>query len=166
MDSEIGESRNDTQLDQADLPPSSDTLVAALYQQLLDCWNRRDAHDFAGLFLPDGQVIGFDGSEMNGQVEIEAELARIFADHETATYVGKVKSIKFLPTGTGVLRAIAGMIPPGQSDINPATNALQTLVAVYVEDSWRVMLYQNTPAQFHGRPHMAAALTEELRRLL
>jgi len=33
--------------------------------------------------------------------------------------------------GTGaVLRAVVGMVPPGQSDLNPQLNALQTLVAM------------------------------------
>jgi hypothetical protein len=31
---------------------------------------------------------------------------------------------------------------------------------------WRIALFQNTPAQFHGRPELAKALTEELRQLL
>jgi hypothetical protein len=58
------------------------------------------------------------------------------------------------------------MVPPGQSDINPAVNALQTLVVVLRADEWRIALLQNTPAQFHGRPEMAEALTRELRELL
>lgn len=39
-----------------------------------------------------------------------------------------------------------------------------SLVASRGADGWRVALYQNTPAQFHGQPAAAAALTEELRR--
>ena len=35
-----------------------------------------------------------------------------------------------------------------------------------VRDGWRIALYQNTPAQFHGRPELSRALTEELRQLL
>ncbi|MGH2514102.1 MAG: SgcJ/EcaC family oxidoreductase, partial [Ktedonobacterales bacterium] len=31
---------------------------------------------------------------------------------------------------------------------------------------WYVALFQNTPAQFHGRPEVSAALTAELRQLL
>jgi hypothetical protein len=44
--------------------------------------------------------------------------------------------------------------------------AVQTLVAERCEDEWRVVLYQNTPAQFHGRPELVESLTEELRREL
>jgi hypothetical protein len=65
-----------------------------------------------------------------------------------------------------VLHAVAGMVPPRQSDINPAVNAMQTLVATKPDGRWQIALFQNTPAQFHGRPHLSEALTEELRQLL
>jgi hypothetical protein len=58
------------------------------------------------------------------------------------------------------------MISPVTSDINPAVNAMQTLVAMQQDGQWRIALFQNTPAQFHGRPEVAEALTEELRELL
>lgn len=140
--------------------------VAALYQQLLDSWNRRDAEGFATLFDDEGHSIGFDGSPMTGRTDIAATLGQIFADHVTATYVAKIRAVRFLAPDVAMLRAVVGMVPPGQSDINPAVNALQTIVAVKHDDGWRIALLQNTPAQFHGRPEMAEALTRELRQLL
>lgn len=140
--------------------------VAALYQQLLHSWNRRDAEGFATLFDDEGHSIGFDGSPMTGRTEIAATLGQIFADHVTATYVAKIRAVRFLAPDVALLRAVVGMVPPGQSDINPAVNALQTIVAVKHDDGWRIALLQNTPAQFHGRPEMAEALTRELRQLL
>ncbi len=58
------------------------------------------------------------------------------------------------------------MHPPDQKEINPAANAIQSLVAVRASSGWRIAHFQNTPAQFHGRPELADALTEELRQLL
>jgi len=58
------------------------------------------------------------------------------------------------------------MIPPGSSDINPAVNAIQTLTAIKQDGQWSIALFQNTPAQFHGRPDLSEALTAELRQLL
>jgi hypothetical protein len=43
---------------------------------------------------------------------------------------------------------------------------VQVLVAVRRADVWRVAFFQNTPAQFHGRPELAEALTAELRALV
>jgi len=64
-----------------------------------------------------------------------------------------------------VLRAVVGMIPSGGSDIEPARNAHQTLVAAKQDGEWRIVLFQNTPAQFHGRPDLAERLTRELRQV-
>lgn len=156
-------------------PPSSlapdsaltdETEVRTLYEQLLDAWNQRSNGKFAALFAEDGNVVGFDGSMMNGPAEIEATLGQIFADHPTAAYVGKIREVRLLTPEVALLRAIAGMVPPGQSDLNPAVNTIQTLVVEKSEDHWRITLFQNTPAQFHGRPELSEALTKELRQLL
>lgn len=109
------------------LQPSSssdETAIRALYQQLLDCWNKRDARRFAAVFTRDGNNVGFDGSPINGQAEIESVIGQIFADHMTAAYVGKIREVRFLTPEVAVLRAVASMVPPGQSDINPAVNAI------------------------------------------
>jgi uncharacterized protein (TIGR02246 family) len=146
---------------------SEEDLVVRLYHRLLESWNRRDAEGFASEFETEAHVVGFDGSPMNGRAEIESSTRQIFGNHITAAYVGKVRGIRFLVPEVAVLRAVAGMVPPGQSDINPAVNVIQMLVAVRQEDGrWRIALFQNTPAQFHGRPEASEALTEELRRLL
>jgi uncharacterized protein (TIGR02246 family) len=143
-----------------------ESQVRELYRQLLEAWNKRDAQAFAALYEENGNQIGFDGSQMNGQAEIEAHLSQIFADHMTATYIGKVREVRFLNGETAVLRAVVGMIPHGQTDINPAVNAIQSLVAVKRGDQWKMALFHNTPAAFHGRPEAVAQLTEELRQLL
>ncbi len=140
--------------------------VSTLYRNLLDCWNERDAGCFAALFAEDANVTGFDGSQMNGRAEIESQLRQIFADHVTAAYVGLVREVRMLAPNVAVLRAVAGMVSPGQADLNPAVNTIQTLVAVRQAAGWQIALYQNTPAQFHGRPDLVQQLTDELRHLL
>jgi uncharacterized protein (TIGR02246 family) len=145
---------------------ADDAELGSLYHQLLDCWNRRSAGEFAALFAEDASVVGFDGSQMNGRAAIADELSRIFANHQTAAYVGKIREVRPLAPGVALLRAVVGMVPPGQADINPAVNAVQSLVAAKHAGAWRVALFQTTPAQFHGRPDLAEQLTSELRQLL
>ena len=142
------------------------TNISALYQQLLESWNQRNATTFAGLFAEDASVVGFDGSQMNGRAEIATEIGRIFADHPTSRYVGKIREVRLLAPDVALLRAVVGMVPPGQSDLNPDVNAIQSLVATRNDGRWLIALFQNTPAQFHGRPELAQQLTEELRQLL
>ncbi len=145
---------------------SDEAAVSSLYKQLIDAWNRRDAAAYAALFTEDANVVGFDGSQMNGSIEIQQSLQQIFADHITASYVSKIRGVWFLTPETAILRSVAGMVPPGQPDLNPAVNAIQSIVAVRQGSQWRIALFQNTPAQFHGRPDLSEALTEELRQLL
>ena len=87
----------------------------------------------------------------------------IFADHQTGTYVGLVRSVRPLSSDAAVLHAVAGLIPAGQDDLNPDLNSVQALVAEKSDGTWEVVLYQNTPAQFHGRPELVDELTQELR---
>jgi uncharacterized protein (TIGR02246 family) len=145
---------------------SDEADVRSIYQRLIDAWNRRDAAAYAALFDDVTNVVGFDGSQMNGRSEIESTLAGIFAHHQTAPYLSIVREVRMLTAEVAILRAVAGMVPPGQTDINPAVNAIQSLVAVKRDGQWRIALFQNTPAQFHGRPELAQQLTEELRQLL
>jgi uncharacterized protein (TIGR02246 family) len=148
-------------------PRSADeSALRALHAGLLDAWNRRNALDYAALFAEDANLVGFDGSQIDGRPAIVAEIGRIFADHPTAVYVGKVREIRQLSPDIALLRAVVGMVPPGQADLNPAVNAIQSLVAVRLAGAWRVALFQNTPAQFHERPELAQQLTDELRELL
>lgn len=137
--------------------------IRSLYRQLLGEWNRRHAGGFAALFTADGRTVGFDGSLLDGPRKIESELAQIFAHHQTAAYVGKVRDVRFLSADVAVLCAAAGMVAPGDSDIDPAVNAIQTLVADRRDGRWRIALFQNTPAAFHGRPQLVEKLSEELR---
>lgn len=134
----------------------------AVYTALLEAWNRRDAGAFASLFTKTGSSVGFDGSQMNGQGEIASTLGSIFADHQTATYVAKVQEIRSLPGEAILIRVVVGMIPPGKSELNPAANAIQSLVLLPDSGQLRIALLHNTPAAFHGRPHLVEQLTKEL----
>jgi uncharacterized protein (TIGR02246 family) len=140
--------------------------VQAVYKQLLDSWNNCNARGMADLFTEDGESIGFDGSESVGREEIFSHLSPIFEHHQTARFVSKVKDVHFLSSEVVILRAIAGMVPPKSNDINPKVNTHHTLIVVKKEGNWRIQLFQNTPAQFHGRPELVEQMTEELRALL
>jgi uncharacterized protein (TIGR02246 family) len=128
------------------------------------CWNQQDAAAMAACFEQDGNMVGFDGSQVDSRQAIDVHLRPIFADHPTATYVAKVREVRMLRPEVGILRAVAGMIPPGSNDLNPALNTIHTLVAVRNGEDWRAALFQSTPAAWHGRLQDAAALTDELRR--
>lgn len=142
----------------------TDAAVRDLYGRLLSGWNARDAGAFAGLFAHDGVMIGFDGSQAAGP-EIRQHLTPIFSDHPTAAYAAKVRAVRPLGPDRMLLLAIVGMIPPGGDELNPEVNALQSLVAEREGEAWRIVLFQNTPAQYHGRPELVADHTAEVEKV-
>jgi uncharacterized protein (TIGR02246 family) len=146
-------------------PPDDEQEVRELYRRLLDGWNRRDAAAMAALFTENGNVVGFDGSQLSGPGEIAAVLGKIFAEHQTPPFVDIVREVRSLSPDVALLRATVGMVPPGQAELNPALNAIQSLVAARRGGQWRIELFQNTPAAFHGRPEEVQKLTDELRRV-
>jgi uncharacterized protein (TIGR02246 family) len=137
--------------------------VRALYERVLDAWNRRNAEEMAAAFADQCLLIGFDGSTMYSRSEIAATMAAIFANHATGAYVGKVRSVQVVTQGIVLLLAATGVVPAGSIDLNPALNAWQTVVAQQQVGGWRIVQMQTTPAQFHGRPELVEQLTEELR---
>jgi uncharacterized protein (TIGR02246 family) len=146
--------------------PVAAAPVIELYQWLLSAWNARDAKAYAALVHEKGTVIGFDGSQMNGSKEVESSLRRIFSHHPTAAYVAKIRDVRLLGAEVSLLVAVAGMVPPGQSDLDPSKNAIQCLTAQRDAGRWQIASFQNTPAAFHGRPEVGQQLTDELRQVL
>jgi uncharacterized protein (TIGR02246 family) len=141
-----------------------DSAIRRLHEELLDAWNRRDAGAFARLFTADGSVVGFDGTPVDGARAIEGHLSGVFADHTPARFVAVVREVRWLGPGAALLRAVAGMVPHGARQVNADVNAVQSVVATMDQGGWRVALFQNTPAAFHGRPGAAEALTAELQQ--
>src|SRR5260221_8266277 len=147
---------------EATMNQSERERVVSLCRQLLEAWNKRDADAFAATFAEDGSSVGFDGSVMNGRTEIASTLRGIFDNHPTAAYVAKVREVRALGPGVVLIRSVVGMVPPGKDELNPAVNAVQSLVVVEKDAGLKIALLHNTPAAFHGRPDLARQLTREL----
>ena len=145
---------------------AAEAEVRELYRKLLEAWDKRNARDYAMLFAPDAILVGFDGTQVFGQADIGAHISEVFSHHQTARYVSIVRGVRAVTSDVVALSAVAGMVPPNKTDINPDVNAVQTMVAATRGSDWHVALFQNTPAALHGRPADAKALTEELRRVL
>ena len=139
--------------------------IRSIYKTLLESWNRNDAEGFSRLFTESANVIGFDGSQMNTPKQISDELSKIFRDHKVSSYVGIVKEVRKLSQNIYLLRSIAGMLPPGKSEIKQDVNAIQTLIVATSDTGLKIELYQNTPAAFHGRPELSKQVTEELQEV-
>jgi uncharacterized protein (TIGR02246 family) len=137
--------------------------VSSVYRDLLAARNRRDRKAFAAPFAAEGEVVGFDGSETRGRAAIGSEMTRIFADHATGEYVGKVRDVLQVSNDVALLRAAAAVIPPVRPTSTPPSTPSRGC-STRSNSGWEIVLYHNTPAQFHGRPEMVERLTAVLRR--
>lgn len=137
-------------------------MIESLYRSLIDGWNAGDAAAMTRDFADDAHMIGFDGSEITGRDHAREYLASIFKDHKVASFVTLIREVREIAPDVVLLRAHAGMLPPGESKIKPERNAVQTLVAVKRAGAWQIVLFQNTPAAWHGREDDVKALTAEL----
>jgi uncharacterized protein (TIGR02246 family) len=142
--------------------------IRALYQELMDGWNRGSGEAFASPFAEDGDLVGFDGTHLKGRHEIISFHQQLFNTYVKGTrLVGKVRSVRFLTPDVAIMHAVGGTIMADQTDIDPDRNSVQTLVAKKgVNEEWRLAAFKNTRAQYLGRPEQSQALTEELRMLL
>jgi uncharacterized protein (TIGR02246 family) len=143
-----------------------ESATRALYVRLIEAWDKRNARDFALQFASEGNLVGFDGSQVDGQLAIGAHLTEVFTHHQTPCYVTIVREVRLIASDVTLLRANTGLIPPGKEDIDPTLNAVQSMIAANKGGNWRIVLFQNTPAANHQRPDLAKQLTEELRAAL
>ena len=137
--------------------------VEELYANLMEAWNKRDAKAFEDLFILDGDLVGFDGTQIHGQGAIREHLAQVFADHQTRPYVYRITGVTQISTEVALVRAIAGMPDPKTHELDPKLHAVHRLTAVHRGGAYRVALFQATPAQLHGRPQELAQMTADLR---
>jgi uncharacterized protein (TIGR02246 family) len=131
-------------------------------------WNSGSGKVFATPFAENGDLVGFDGTHLKGRQEIDSFHQQLFDTYvKGSRLVRRMRSVRFLMPDVAIMYAVSGTIMSGQTDIEPERNSVQTLVAM--KDSgrkWWLVAFQNTRAQYFGRPEQSQALTEELRGLL
>jgi uncharacterized protein (TIGR02246 family) len=57
---------------------ADEDAIRALYQQLLDGWNKGSGEAFAAPFAEDGDLVGFDGTHLKGSQEIASFHQQLF----------------------------------------------------------------------------------------
>ena len=148
-------------------PDDDHAAIRNLYEQMITGWNDGSGETLAAPYTEDSDYIGFDGTHLKGRQEIASFHQMLFNRFiKGSRLVGKIRSIRFVTDDVAVMVAVGGTVMAGQSDIEPDRNSIHTLVAVKDGNKWRFTAFQNTRAQFIGRPEESQALTEELRHEL
>ena len=154
---------------------SDDEEIRSLYQQMIDGWNKSNGNDFAAPFDENCDFIAFDGTHFKRRQEIATFHQWLFDGFlRGSRLVGKIRSVRFLTPDVAIIHGVGGTVLAGKTDIEPERNSVHTLVAIKKqqkekdtgETEWRLIAFQNSRAQYIGRPEQSDALTEELRQLL
>lgn len=144
-----------------------EAAIRALYQQMIDGWNAGNGDDFAAPYSDDSDFIGFDGTYMKGRQEIASFHLMLFDRFlRGSRLIGKIRSMRFVTMDIAIMIAVGGTVMAGQSDVEPERNSIHTIVAVKYDNHWCFTAFQNSRAQYIGRPEASQALTEELSREL
>jgi uncharacterized protein (TIGR02246 family) len=144
-----------------------EAAIRELYQQMVDGWNRGNGEAFAAPYAEDGDLVGFDGTYLKGRREIASFHQQLFDRFvKGSRLVGKIRSVRFLTLDVAVMHSVSGTVMAEQSDIDPERNSIHMLVAIKSGPEWRLAAFQNTRAQYLGRPEALQALTDELRQEL
>ena len=72
---------------------ADEAAIRALYQQLMDGWNKGSGEAFAAPFAEDGDLVGMDGTHLKGRQEIISFNQQLFDTYvKGSRLVGKVRS--------------------------------------------------------------------------
>jgi uncharacterized protein (TIGR02246 family) len=145
-----------------------EAAIRSLYFQMIDGWNQGDGDSFASPFAEDGDLVGFDGTHLKGRQQIASFHQQLLDTYvKGSRLVGKIRNVRFLAPDVAIMHVVGGTIMKGQHDIEPERNSIHTIVFKKGNgDKWCVAAFQNTRAQYIGRPDKSNALTEELREEL
>lgn len=131
---------------------ANETAVRALYEQLMDGWNKGSGQAFASVFTEDGDLVAFDGTHFHGRAEIVPFHQELFDKWLKGTRrVGQVKDVRFLRPDIALMHAVGSTVMRGKSHPDPSRDSIQTLVAVREAGEWRLAAFQNTRLRSMGR---------------
>jgi uncharacterized protein (TIGR02246 family) len=123
-----------------------EAAVRDVYQQFMEAWNQGSGAALAEVFTRDGDLVGFDGTQLTGRREIAEFHQRLFDRWlKGSRLVGKVTDVRFLGPDVALMHAVGGTVLRGRRSPAPERDSIQTLVATRDDDGgWRLAAFQNT----------------------
>ena len=112
--------RNTPMHDKTTTNATDEAAVRALYQELMDGWNRGSGEDFAAVFTEGGDLVAFDGTHFEGREQIAPfHQALLEKWLKGSRLVGRVKDVRFLSPDVAVMHAVGSTVMRGKSEPSP-----------------------------------------------
>ncbi len=144
---------------------ANESVVRALYQQLIADWGDTDA--YAALFTEDGDYIAFDGSHTRGRTEIANAHRPLFEGilkGSRLVEVGIPVEVRFLSPNVALVHSGGAVLRAHQKKPSRRAISVQTLVAVKQEDRWLFAAFQNTRYRPFAQTLLGKILTSRVVR--
>lgn len=123
---------------------TDEAAIRAVFQQLLEAWNRGDGMAYGALFTDDADYITFDGSHLQGREDIARSHQQLFDTYlKGSRLVGQVTGVRFLGPDVALLHATGGTVTARKSTPSPERASIQTLLATRQNGEWRFTAFHN-----------------------
>jgi uncharacterized protein (TIGR02246 family) len=119
--------------------------LSALFQQMIDGWNRGDGQAYAAPFTEDADYVIVDGKHVKGREVIAYGHQYIFNTvFKGSRMKGQVKDIRFLSADIALMHAEGVLQLSGQARTASEQHSTMTIVAIRQTDRWGFTAFHNT----------------------
>jgi uncharacterized protein (TIGR02246 family) len=147
---------------------SDEAAVREVYQRFMEAWNRGSGAGLAEVFTEDGDLVGFDGTHLQGPQEIGPFHQQLFDKWlKGSRLLVQVTGVRFLSPDVALMHAVGRTVMRGEQAPTPERDSIQTLVVTRQEGGdWRLAAFQNTRLRLisggGGRAFLAWTLSDWL----
>jgi uncharacterized protein (TIGR02246 family) len=123
-----------------------ETAIRELSARMAAAYNNGDVSGVAANFTPNGHLISGDGTHLHTPAGIEHYLAELRAKLPKGTrfVITAVTDVRFPTPDVAVVTSEDGWLFPGETTSSEKNKGIQSLVAVWREGTWRVVLVERT----------------------
>lgn len=123
-----------------------ETAIRELSARMAAAYNNGDVSGVAANFTPNGHLISGDGTHLHTPAGIEHYLAELRGKLPKGTrfVITAVTDVRFPTPDVAVVTSEDGWLFPGETTSSDKNKGIQSLVAVWHEGNWRVVLQERT----------------------
>jgi uncharacterized protein (TIGR02246 family) len=124
---------------------ADEQVLRGLLEQLMIGWNHEDADKFASPFTEDASFVAFDGTRLEGRVQIAEFHRPLFRTHLKGMRLsGFVSQHRLLAPDVAIVQSLGSTALRPHDPPAAHRDSVQTLVCVNQQGKWAIASFQNT----------------------
>jgi uncharacterized protein (TIGR02246 family) len=127
---------------------ADEDAIRALPKRIESGWSQGSGRMIGDVYATDGKLVAGDGTVTVGREQISAYHDQLFANYLKGTkLLVEVTDVRFLTPDIALMHTAGGILWPGEQQLKPGNDGIQSFVTVRQDGAWRVLLFQNTRVQ-------------------